>query len=58
MSAPDTNIEKQTKRHRPAIYGILAALMVAACAVIVFNLWGGVPSDEQAAPTTAPVVQQ
>lgn len=28
MSAPDTNIEKQTKRHWPAIFGIVIALFL------------------------------
>lgn len=26
MSAPTTNIEKQTRRHKPALYGIVAAV--------------------------------
>ncbi|MCF6445874.1 solute carrier organic anion transporter [Nereida sp. MMG025] len=30
MSAPDTNVEKQTKRHRPSLVGIGAVLAFAA----------------------------
>ena len=32
MSAPDTNTEKQVRRHRPALYGIAAV----TAAVLVF----------------------
>ncbi|MEL7090579.1 MAG: hypothetical protein AAFN94_02475 [Pseudomonadota bacterium] len=32
MSAPDTNIEKEVRRHRPALYGIAAV----TAAVLVF----------------------
>lgn len=28
MSAPDTNIKRQEKKHRPALYGIGAAVVV------------------------------
>jgi len=30
MSAPDTNVEKQARRHRPAMIAIIGALAVAA----------------------------
>jgi hypothetical protein len=53
MSAPDTNLETQTKRHRGSIWGISAALIVAVLAAVGFFLWDGVPSDNQAAPTVA-----
>lgn len=26
MSAPNTNIEKQTRRHKPALYGLVAVV--------------------------------
>lgn len=49
MSAPDTNTEKQARRHKPAIWGII----IAVCAAVVFILWAllndGMPLDEQAA---------
>lgn len=36
MSAPDTNTEKQAKRHRPALIGIAIAVAVGViCAVII-----------------------
>ncbi len=34
MSAPDTNIEKQEKRHRPALLGIRAAMIFGALMMI------------------------
>jgi|AntRauMFilla1563_2_1112583.scaffolds.fasta_scaffold165712_1 hypothetical protein len=41
MSAPDTNIAKQEKNHRPSLIGIKGALMfclLALLAVVGFNL--------------------
>lgn len=35
MSAPDTNIDKQTKRHWPAILGIVVALGLG----VLIGLW-------------------
>lgn len=36
MSAPSTNIEKQSKRHRPALWGILAAIVFAAVIFLAY----------------------
>jgi len=44
MSAPRTNIEKQKRRHWPALLGIAAALVVA---VIIFLLNAGSAVDEE-----------
>lgn len=41
MSAPDTNIEKQEERHRPALLGIRGAMLFGALmllGLIVFNV--------------------
>jgi hypothetical protein len=51
MSAPDTNIETQTKRHKASLIGIGIALFWAVLAIGAFIVWDGVPSDEQAAAT-------
>lgn len=51
MSAPNTNIEKQAKRHAPSIWGITIALMIALLAALGAAVWYGYPSDRQAAPT-------
>lgn len=32
MTAPDTNVTKQARRHRPALYGIAVALLAAVAA--------------------------
>lgn len=54
MSAPDTEVEKQTRRHRPSLVGIALAVIAAIVAVAVFSLWDPVPRGEQAAPALAP----
>jgi hypothetical protein len=56
MSAPDTNLDKQARRHRPAIWGISIALVIAVI-VAAFALTRDEPlSEDQAAPASvAPV---
>ena len=39
MSAPDTNIEKQQKRHRPSLTGIGLAAGFAALLLVGFLGW-------------------
>ncbi|MEJ6392131.1 hypothetical protein V8J82_02625 [Gymnodinialimonas sp. 2305UL16-5] len=53
MSAPDTNVKKQARRHSPSLYGITLALAVAVIAVVIFSVWNDslAPADE-AAPAT------
>lgn len=50
MSAPETNIEKQSKRHRPALWGMVAAAVFAALLFLAYlaNLAvkGNEPGDE------------
>ena len=36
MSAPDTNVEKQERRHKPALLGIRGVLVIVALLTIVF----------------------
>lgn len=53
MSSPDSNIEKQKRRHRPSLIGIGAALLAAAVLLIVVTGWPNQTADEdQAAPAT------
>ena len=54
MSAPDTNLRKQRRRHMPSIVGIAAALAVALVAGLAILLMDRLPADEQATPVTAP----
>ncbi len=34
MSAPDTNIERQTEKHKPALFGIRAAMIFGALMLV------------------------
>jgi hypothetical protein len=58
MSAPDTNVEKQARRHKPALYGIALAVLVAVVAIIVFATSDGLNPADQAAPATVPAADQ
>lgn len=44
MSPPDTNIEKQKKRHKPALIGI-ALILVFAAAIVLLNLGSAVDGE-------------
>ncbi|XDA99474.1 hypothetical protein AB1M95_06060 [Sulfitobacter sp. LCG007] len=54
MSAPDTNIDKQKRRHRPSLIGIWVALAVAAVVVLlmIFDVFG---DAEETVNTTSDV---
>lgn len=54
MSAPHTDLEKQTKRHRGPILGISIGLVFVAIVALAAFVWPGIPLDEQAAPDGAP----
>ena len=45
MSAPDTNTEREAKRHSPALLGILVAVIIAGVAGLVMSSWGEVEND-------------
>jgi len=58
MSAPETNVETQKRRHKPAIFGIVVSVALAAAALGIALVWNGIPSSEQAAPSVGnPSVQ-
>lgn len=57
MSASDTQIEKQTKRHKPSLLGIGAAVALALVAGVVF-VFGGFGTDEDQATSSEPAVTQ
>jgi len=50
MSAPETNLETQRKRHRVPIIGISAALLFVVVVTLGAFIWPGIPLDQQAAP--------
>lgn len=54
MSAPDTDLEKQTRRHRGPMVGITFGLALAALLALAAFVWPGIPLDEQAAADGAP----
>lgn len=39
MSAPDTNIKTQEKRHKPSLFGIAVSLGFAAVLLTAFLFW-------------------
>lgn len=44
MSAPDTNIEKQKQRHKPALFGITAAVIWGGAMIVLlvgYVVWNG-----------------
>ncbi len=49
MSAPDTNIDTQTKRHRPSLVGIAAVVFFAGALLLGLLMWlsanGNTPED-------------
>lgn len=53
MSAPKTNIEKQKRRHWPALLGMVAAIGIVIAVLLALGVWDGVPADEQAAPAVS-----
>ena len=57
MSAPETNIERQKRRHRPALAGIAGGFALLALILFATSVWEGVPIDEQAAPDERAVPQ-
>jgi hypothetical protein len=50
MSAPNTDLEKQVKRHRGPIWGISIGLALVVALAVGAALWQGIPLEEQAAP--------
>lgn len=52
MSAPETNVEKQTRRHKGPLVGIAVAIAVVIAALVVISMISGndeVPEEAAAA---------
>lgn len=49
MSAPNTNVEKQTQQHRPALSGMALVVAFAGLLLVLFTAWivaqGNTPRD-------------
>lgn len=56
MSAPETNIEKQTRRHRPALTGIVGVLLFAGLIFAGFSLFG--PGTEEDSLIVPPAIEE
>lgn len=41
MSAPETNVEKQTRRHKGPLVGIAVAIAVVIAALVVISMISG-----------------
>ncbi|MCR8826415.1 hypothetical protein [Pseudosulfitobacter koreensis] len=57
MSAPDTEIEKQSKRHSPLLIGMAIALTVAFIAGVIY-LFGGFDPETDEATSAEPAANQ
>jgi len=57
MSAPQTNIEKQAKRHRGPLTGIVVALSVAALLFIGFTVYSSMTDTSQVPEESSPLSQ-
>ncbi|ATF18970.1 hypothetical protein [Phaeobacter gallaeciensis] len=60
MSAPDTNVEREEKLHKPALLGIRGVVVAVLLMFAVFLLWvfnKGGEQDVVDAPQTAAEVQ-
>ncbi len=53
LSASETNIEKQAKRHRGPMYGIAVSLIWAAVLFVGFLIWTAYQSDNPTAVSPA-----
>lgn len=58
MSASNTNIEKQVRRHRGPLFGIAAVLAFAAILFAGFMVWTAYQSDNPEAESPAAVVSE
>ncbi|SIS72500.1 hypothetical protein SAMN05421759_102654 [Roseivivax lentus] len=54
MSAPDTNVEKEEKRHRHALLGIRASLAYGVGLLAIFTIWVISASNEDKSGVAGP----
>ncbi|SDI15557.1 hypothetical protein [Lutimaribacter saemankumensis] len=52
MSAPDTNVEKEEQKHKPALLGIKGAIAFAAVLLVLFVGWVIVNGQSPETPDT------
>lgn len=61
MSAPRTNVEKQERRHKGPLGGMVAVVVFAGILLVALGVWiaydGNDPGDEaETAPATSPAL--
>lgn len=57
MSPPDTNIDKQTKRHKAPLFGMGAVVAFAGILFVALVFWTISQGETEPEPTvTAPIV--
>lgn len=56
MSAPDTNTEKQKRRHRVPLMGMIGVVVLALIGLGILTLWLGDGSADKAEPHAPPAV--
>ncbi|WP_158964204.1 hypothetical protein [Chachezhania sediminis] len=56
MSAPDTNVDREARRHKPALVGIFAALGAIVALILAVGLFASSSDvgDNDATPAVAP----
>lgn len=52
MSAPNTDVEKQEKEHKPALLGIKGAIIVAVVLLLGLITWLAAKGQEPVTPET------
>lgn len=52
MSAPDTDVEKQEKAHKPALWGIKGAMIFAVVLLLGLIIWLAAKGQEPVTPDT------
>ena len=56
MSAPETNVEKQTRRHRGPLVGIAVAIVLAVAALVVVSMLSGTDEVPEEAALRLPAL--
>lgn len=58
MSASNTNLEKQAKRHRGPLFGIAMVLLFAGVLFAGFMIWTAYQSDNPNAESPAAIISE
>ncbi|MCE8008597.1 hypothetical protein [Aestuariivita sp.] len=53
MSAPDTNLDKQARRHGPPLWAMALAISLTFAGALAVAIWTTEPSDGPPVPTVS-----